>query len=156
MAATNSEFAVTSSTPAHNARSDTIDILLIDDDETIRQVLKTALQQCGYTLRDAANGRKALRLRNQFRFRLVITDLFMPEMDGLEIIMHHNRISPKVPLIAMTGGYVYSDPDDTLKMASALGSHASIKKPFELPAFLRLVHDLYALTDGNQKSSLRS
>lgn len=120
----------------------TVDILLIEDDEPVRHLLTSALQQSGYSVHGAANGRAALRLEAKHTFRLVITDLFMPEMDGLEVIMNHNRQRPEVPLLAMTGGYHYSGAEDTLKMASVLGSHATIKKPFELADFLATVRSL--------------
>ena len=119
-----------------------VDILLIEDDQPVRHLLTNALQQCRYSVREAANGRAAMRLYAAHRFRLVITDLFMPEMDGLEVIINHSRSHPNVPLLAMTGGYHYSDPDETLKMARVLGSYATIKKPFELVDFLAAVHAL--------------
>jgi len=119
-----------------------VDILLIEDDEPIRHLLVNALRQGGYSISEAANGRAAMRLNSTHTFRLVITDLFMPEMDGLEVIMDHNRLRPDVPLLAMTGGYHYSAPEETLKMARALGSHATIRKPFELVDFLKTVQVL--------------
>ncbi|MEO7600186.1 MAG: response regulator [Opitutus sp.] len=129
------------------------DILLIEDDETVRKLLTNALEHRGYSVHAAANGRTALRSKSTSRFRLVITDLFMPEMDGLEVIMEHNRTTPQIPLLAMTGGYHYSEPEETLRMARILGSDCTIQKPFELTDFLITVEKVLGspVRDGSAR-----
>lgn len=145
-------FHVHAPAPGSNATPHA-DILLIEDDEVIRNLLSYALRHRGYTVQAAANGRSALQLKNTHRFRLVVTDLFMPEMDGLEVIMEHHRSTPHVPLLAMTGGYHYSEPEDTLRIARVLGSDCTIAKPFELDDFLGTVARILGAPAGGETRS---
>ena len=108
----------------------------------LRVVLISMLEKCGYTTRKTSNGHGAIQLKKTCRFRLVITDISMPGMDGLEVIMEHTRTSPDMPLLAMTGDSHYANPQDTLKMARILGSHAILEKPFGMPEFLETVYQL--------------
>ena len=121
-----------------------VDILLIEDHLPILSFLSTALTQSGFTVRTAINGRKATTLLKQHIFRLLITDIYMPEMDGFEVIMLHRSTNPDVPVLAMTGGCHHSPAEENLKMARILGSGGTIAKPFDLPQFLETVRTLIA------------
>jgi DNA-binding response OmpR family regulator len=119
-----------------------VDILLVEDHTPILTFLSTALTQSGYTVRTAVNGRKAASLLKQHIFRLLITDIYMPEMDGFEVIMLHRSTNPDVPVLAMTGGCHHSPAEENLKMARILGSGGTIAKPFELSEFMAAVTNL--------------
>ena len=78
-------------------------ILIIDDEPLIRSICQEILEQAGYDVLLACNGREGLQLFRRTPANLVITDVFMPERDGLEVIMTLHRESPTVPIIAFTG-----------------------------------------------------
>ena len=107
------------------------DILVIEDDDTFRDLLLMALSQQGHTVRGAINGIDGL---NQFRAQpadLVITDIVMPEKEGLDTIRDLRRDFPGTRIIAMSGGVAY-DPKLYLHMASRFGATAILAKPFSL------------------------
>ena len=116
-----------------------VDILLIDDDPAIRGVLVEALQRRGYSLRWASEGRTALELLSTIAFRLVVTDIFMPNIDGLELIMKSAINNPGTPVLAISGGGMYLGPHDMLKSARYLGGCRTLAKPFDLSEFFETV-----------------
>jgi two-component system alkaline phosphatase synthesis response regulator PhoP len=85
------------STPIHNV------VLCVDDDEAIRSLLKTALEQFGYAAVVASNGREALRLAAQHRLDAVIVDYSMPDMNGGDVALEMKRLRPDVPIILFSG-----------------------------------------------------
>ena len=111
-------------------------ILLIDDNEEIRAFLRRILEEAGYFVMDAANGREGLRQFRHTPVDLVITDLLMPDSDGLEVTMTLRHESPHVKIIALTGG---AGEPDLLKVAKLLGAHLTMKKPLEMTEFLKAV-----------------
>jgi two-component system response regulator (stage 0 sporulation protein F) len=113
-------------------------ILIIDDDEQIRALLRQVLEKAGYTVIEARNGEEGLRLFRQTPPALVITDLLMPDKDGLEVIMALHRESPPVRIIALTGGKKEFDFLDTAKL---LGAHRLMRKPVTRAELLQAVQD---------------
>ena len=79
-------------------------ILLVDDDEAVRSVLRRSLVKAGYEVHEAGEGGAALKLLASAPADLIITDLVMPEMEGIEFIMALRKTHPKLPVIAMSGG----------------------------------------------------
>ena len=79
-------------------------ILLVDDDEAFRKMLHKTLERAGYEVQDAPNGRAALAAYSQQPSDLIITDLVMPEKEGIETIMELCRLHAGVKIIAMSGG----------------------------------------------------
>ena len=111
-------------------------ILLIDDNDQIRTLLRRVLEEAGYFVIDAANGREGLRQFRQTPVALVITDLLMPDSDGLEVTMTLRRESPYVKIIVLTGG---SGEPNLLEVAKILGAHRTMKKPIEMTELLEAV-----------------
>ena len=111
-------------------------ILLIDDNDQIRTLLRRVLEEAGYFVMDAANGREGLRQFRQTPVALVITDLLMPDSDGLEVTMTLRRESPHVKIIALTGG---AGEPNLLQVAKLLGAHRTMKKPLEMTELLKAV-----------------
>ena len=111
-------------------------ILLIDDNDQIRALLRRVLEEAGYCVMDAANGREGLRQFRQNPVALVITDLLMPDSGGLEVTMTLRRESPHVKIIALTGGVGNLN---LLEVAKLLGAHRTMKKPIELAELLEAV-----------------
>ncbi|MDP1949457.1 MAG: response regulator [Nitrospirota bacterium] len=114
-------------------------ILLIDDNDQIRALLRRVLEEAGYCVMDAANGREGLRQFRQNPVALVITDLLMPDSDGLEVTMTLRRESPHVKIIALTGGVGNLN---LLEVAKLLGAHRTMKKPIELAELLEAVQQV--------------
>jgi len=122
-------------------------ILLIDDDEAVRLSVAFFLQSNGFTVVTASNGREGLRRCDEQPPNLVITDIMMPEIDGIETILALRRAFHDIPIIAMSGGW---HPGDArlLSMVTKLGATETLAKPFDcdelLAAIQRCVHDVPA------------
>jgi DNA-binding NtrC family response regulator len=108
-----------------------LSILVADDEESIRSVVQQWLVQNGHTVSTAANGRDAGEVMRRTRFDLVITDVLMPDGDGLDLINELRRIQPAARILAMSGGGRYMEGSDYLKLARGLGAHAAVMKPFD-------------------------
>lgn len=104
-------------------------ILLVDDDESFRPMIAEALGRFGFEVVTAVNGREALKRFGERRPDLVITDLIMPEKEGLETIREMRLLAPEVPIIAMSGGG-RTNPRDYLHIASQMGASRILPKPF--------------------------
>lgn len=119
-------------------------ILVIDDEPQLRAVLKRFLEIEGYEVEVAADGREALRIYAGQPADLVITDLIMPEKEGIETIRELKDSYPTVKIIAMSGGGRLG-PETYLTLARKLGAHRTFTKPFELKALGDAVRELLAL-----------
>jgi DNA-binding NtrC family response regulator len=113
-------------------------IMIVDDDPGIRRALHILLSKSGYHVTEARDGLEALRLWRKDGGDLVITDLHMPEKDGIETIMELLTYSPGIRIIAMSGGG-QTKRLDLLANASMLGAVMTIEKPFTLTEMLTLV-----------------
>jgi two-component system response regulator (stage 0 sporulation protein F) len=115
-------------------------ILLMDDDSELRSTLRDRLIMEGYDVQTAPDGRFGLKLYHETPVELVITDVLMPEMDGLEVI----RVlcgTPSPPLIiAMSGGGIHNL--DFLVEATEFGASRTLSKPFRLDEFITLVNEI--------------
>jgi len=114
------------------------DILIIDDDDVFRDVLATALEHAGHVVRQATNGIEGLQMFHQQPADLVITDIVMPEKEGLDTIRDLRREFPKARIIAMSGGLAH-DPRLYLHMAEKFGAQAVLAKPFALEDLKKVV-----------------
>jgi DNA-binding NtrC family response regulator len=114
------------------------DILIIDDDHQMRRLLTRILTGAGHSVREAKHGRDGVAQFHEQHSALVITDIVMPDMEGIETIVSLRRDSASVPIIAISGG---SDPL-YLRAASGLGATASLEKPFHPDQLLALVDGL--------------
>lgn len=113
-------------------------ILLVEDDEQMRSMLKIVLERAGYAVQVAKNGKEALGIYSAHPSDLVITDIVMPDTDGLELIMDIQRSRSDVKIIAMTGGRMIS-VQDYLGMAKSLGAHHILAKPFSNQQMLQSI-----------------
>jgi DNA-binding response OmpR family regulator len=116
-------------------------ILVIDDDEQIRNMLRIMLQNEGYDVECAPEGKVALVLFSHSPFSLVITDIVMPEKEGLETIMELKQQHPGVKIIAISGGGRVN-PGHYLDGARALGAEFTFTKPVKLDRLLSAVRVL--------------
>lgn len=104
-------------------------ILLVDDDEQFRNVLGESLRRAGYEVREACDGYQGIKLYRDRAADLIITDLVMPEKEGLEMIQEFRRTQPDVKIIAISGGSRFGS-FDYLKIAKAFGARQVLAKPF--------------------------
>lgn len=116
-------------------------ILIIDDDATMRELLKEMLEPMGYSLEEASNGMEGLELHTKKPYDLIITDIIMPEMEGLETIMALKRQSPDCKIIAISGGG-HADANEYLDAAAKFGAARIFSKPFEKKNLLDAVKHL--------------
>lgn len=111
-------------------------ILIIDDELSVRTLLRTVLEEDGHTVLDAENGRVGLELYKQQPVDLVITDILMPEMTGLDLILELTRVFLNVKVIAITG---VTGEQNGLNTARLLGARHTLHKPFSVPQLLSAV-----------------
>lgn len=115
-------------------------ILIIDDDEAVLGLFTYFLKSRGYTVLCAADGREGLRLVETARPDLVITDIMMPEMDGMKMIQNLRNKSPDLPVIAISGG-TRSNTLDFLADTSLFGACRVFEKPVSLQDLLAAVRE---------------
>ncbi len=118
-------------------------ILVIDDDQLVRFTIRTALEQAGHTVVEAENGERGLAAFAVEPFDLVITDMLMPEKEGVETVREIRRHSSSVKILAVSGGGSMKMLD-YLTMAEAFGANRSLAKPFTSRALLQVVDELLA------------
>lgn len=111
-------------------------ILVIDDEEQVRLLFQSALEGAGHRVLAAESGCHGICLFQHQEVDLVFVDIFIPEMDGLEIIQRLRATRPMSRIIAMSGG---SWEWDYLDTARQLGANAALKKPFSLQELLDAV-----------------
>lgn len=116
-------------------------ILIIEDDDSFREILQDKLEQAGYEVTGAPDGKAGLRLYREAPSDVVITDIFMPEKEGLETISELKHSFPDVKIIAMSGGGMMG-AHECLHMAKKLGACKALTKPFELREMLVDVEEL--------------
>jgi DNA-binding response OmpR family regulator len=105
-------------------------ILVIDDDRAVRLTVQAFLERAGHQVVCAADGEQGLRAFASESPQLVITDIIMPNMEGIELIMQIRAQDATIPIIAMSGGGRLGNAD-FLKMAARLGANEVLPKPFE-------------------------
>ena len=123
-------------------------IPVIDDDAAVLGVAELLLKRAGHLVVVARQAKAGLRTLQREPFDLVIVDIFMPEMDGLETINEVHRLRPGLPVIVMSG-YQFeaavAPRPDFLHMARALGATTSLKKPFRSADLMHAVSNCLAL-----------
>ncbi len=116
-------------------------VLIIDDDPAIRDVFSQFLENNGYSVETAAEGKEGLMKMRQLTPDLIITDIIMPGMDGLEVLQHIRNYSRDVPVIAISGG-MKTSAINFLPLAKRFGACKSLKKPVAQDALLQAVKEL--------------
>jgi DNA-binding response OmpR family regulator len=105
-------------------------ILVIDDDPAIRITVQVVLERAGHEIISASDGEEGLRAIARGSPQLIITDIIMPNKEGLEMIMEIRERDTKTPVLAMSGGGRIGNAD-FLKMALEVGANEILRKPFE-------------------------
>lgn len=117
-------------------------VLVIDDNPDIRELIEFILQGAGYSVEVAEDGEAGLRSQRAQAFDIVITDIFMPNQDGIETIARLREEFPAVKVLAMSGGGSRAKGDGYLFTAREIGAHAVVTKPFDPEHLLTVVRSL--------------
>ena len=133
-------------------------ILIIDDEPLVRAVLRRILERNGHTVMEASDGRAGLALWRDTPGDLVLTDLFMPHTDGIEVIVQFSRLWPETKIIAMTGGANTVDFISTVAPAALqLGArHHLLVKPFTVGTLLAAISAVLNSTAGARAEESRT
>jgi DNA-binding response OmpR family regulator len=116
-------------------------ILLIDDEPDVREMIRLTLARNNYTVIEASTGKEGIARFKPSMVDLVITDILMPDEDGLEVIMNLKKLKPEVKIIAISGGGK-AGPVNYLSLARALGADAALTKPFSIKELLSKISEL--------------
>lgn len=133
-------------------------ILIIDDDHHILLMVKKMLERAGFEVDLASNGEQGLELFKKSSFDLAITDIIMPEKEGLETIREMKKLHPGMKIIAMSGGGKVSS-ENYLGTAKIFGANRILTKPFTQKQMISLVQELLAelstdtSVNGNDQST---
>lgn len=121
-------------------------ILVIDDEPPIRQLVRRSLEPRGHEVLEAGDGEAGIRLFRDSPVDLVVTDLIMPEKEGIETILELRELDPGVKILVISGGLSFGgrsvDKQGPLMDAEALGASASLAKPFDVTTLVEMVEDL--------------
>jgi DNA-binding NtrC family response regulator len=124
-------------------------ILVVDDSPSILELVEKILTDAGYRADTCTNGKSAIRMLQRDAFDLILTDIFMPDEDGLEVIQKGRQICPNVPFVAMSGvtGHI-----GMLAVAKRMGASQTIEKPFSKARLLEAVRAALDTTPPDRKS----
>ena len=118
-------------------------ILVIDDNPVVLEILKDCLDKEGYQVETADDGLDAINKVENFEPAGIITDIVMPNMEGLETITKMRQLFPEVKIIAITGK-IYTSGFDNLETAKVFGADATVRKPFSCKDVATTLKDLLA------------
>jgi len=118
-------------------------ILVVDDDDAVCRMITLALEIAGHEVTSVCQARQALALLETNHFDLVITDLVMPDVEGIEIIMRVSQAHTPVPVVAISGEGA-DGPEEYLGIARLLGATCTLPKPFDCRRLLQVVEDALA------------
>jgi len=121
------------------------DILVIDDDPQMGRLMARVLQRQGHIVHEANGGRKGMEVFRRISPALVISDIVMPDGEGIETIREMRREAPEMPILAVSGG---SHQALYLRAATSLGASASLEKPFEPGDLVALVTEFLPQPTG--------
>ena len=116
-------------------------VLVIDDEEAMRECISFFLEEYGFAVTTRENGREGLELFRLNHFDLVVTDIMMPNMDGLTVIREFLKINPATKIIAVSG---FDMSETLLYTAKQYGAVHTLKKPFARETLINTVRDVMA------------
>lgn len=117
-------------------------ILVIDDDDLFRQFLGVLLERAGFAVSMLAGGARLGETLRSEPIDVIVTDLFMPDVDGIEILLTAKREAPGIPVIGMTGGRSDGMENPCIAAMVRLGAAAVIRKPIDRHELLSLLYRL--------------
>jgi CheY-like chemotaxis protein len=130
-------------------------ILVIDDELSLRRLLRAILERAGHTVFDAPDGREGMTLWHREPTDVVVTDIFMPEKDGIQLLMEMKTVATKPKIIAMSGGG-QKGLLDWRAAALKLGADQVLVKPFDERTVLLTIREVLTGQAGGQDAVLQS
>ena len=116
-------------------------VLIVDDDNMMREFIKELLKIHEFNISEAANGKDGLKQFRENTPDLVITDIIMPEMEGISFIRELRAYNKNIPIIAMTGN-VHGRMEEYLDISSKLGADEVLRKPIKSKEFIETINKL--------------
>jgi DNA-binding response OmpR family regulator len=129
-------------------------LLVIDDNDALRAEVAAGLRKAGHVVVPTASGREAVRLFRADPADAVITELVVPDQDGIETLVTLRREFPGVPVIAMSGASRHASL--YLKLARRLGAERTLVKPFSVGELVQIVREVLATHTGSMQPELES
>jgi two-component system cell cycle response regulator CpdR len=123
-------------------------VLFVEDDKELREMLKMSLLRSGFTVMEAENGKEAIAHFKPLVTDFVVTDLIMPEEDGLKVVIKLRELKPSIKIIAISGGGKVG-PGSYLNLAKALGADAIFSKPFSINDLISKIEHLLDIEQHN-------
>lgn len=117
-------------------------VLLIDDEPMVRKIVRKMLERASHEVVDVENGRAGLDQLERAPFDLIVTDIIMPDVEGIEVLMTVRERHPSIAVVAMSGGGRMGNVD-FLEVARKLGAAATLEKPFTQDALLKAIDQSY-------------
>jgi len=137
---------------SQNAPATPVSIVVADDVLEIQQLVQQWLRELGCIVTCVSTGRDAVKVLRTVHVDMVITDILMPDGDGLEVMAELKRAQPSVRIIAMSGGGNHLRATDCLKFAASLGAHGVLMKPFNREQLLEAVAQQLVPTDSSRQA----
>src|SRR5882724_5310173 len=125
-------------------------ILVVDDDEDVRDLLRDLLEAADYKVTMAEDGGHASKVLAKETFTLVLTELLMPDKDGIQLVGEVRKKYPATPIIVMSGGGRLPNVE-YLKMANSFGANAVLEKPFKSDRLLQTIASVLAAKPTTEK-----
>ncbi len=120
-----------------------INVLVVDDEASMRKLIRAMLETSGYQVIEADSGNEALDKCKQHSIDIIITDLVMAGLNGIDLILALKEQHSVIPIIAISGGGGISGRFDYLEISSLLGASSVLKKPFDKAQLLSTIADLH-------------
>jgi DNA-binding response OmpR family regulator len=117
-------------------------ILIVEDDQQLREMLKQLLEGESFEVIDSGDGEEAIKTLHENEVDLMITDIIMPEKDGVSLVRDLRKQFPDLKIIAISGGSRHIDPQNPLKIVEKMGVDRTLTKPFKLSELLDVVREL--------------
>ena len=111
-------------------------ILLVDDEDELRTILRDALEKKGFSVTEASRATEGLRSLNAEEFQLVLSDVIMPDMEGIEFLRKLKKLKPDLPVILMSGNAV---GQQFFKAAEYFGASFCLQKPFTIEEMMKAI-----------------
>jgi DNA-binding response OmpR family regulator len=126
-------------------------VLLIEDDLELLQLMSRVFTQAGFEVSPAQDGAQGLALFDGAPADLVVTDMIMPVVEGVETILALRRREPQPRIIAISGGFRRGEPDDCLALARQVGADQTLAKPFRAAELLFMAQALLAAEPAKER-----
>lgn len=118
-------------------------ILIVDDAENVRYSLRTSLEDAGYAVDEAVDGEEAITKLQVDTFDLVVADVWMPHLNGIDLLQQMRATSPDTPVFAITGGAARIPIESTAAMARTWGADQVFYKPFDNDVLVSAIREKF-------------